>query len=474
MTRNIQVATSSSAAGSADTNISHQLAEDMASTSLEGSNTSNHDADELSFIIKANLLIPGRGEPIHHAAIIIQGKTITWVGKISEIPSPFKKLPTNHVPVLMPGLWDCHTHFIGSSSLLFSKIVTESEAAQGARLARSCHEILMSGFTSVRDLGGHGPEIATVIDEGTIVGPNIYSAGAAISQTAGHGDVFDIPIGWAWQHLSTAKHANGENVGMAPLLLADGVDECRRAVRLQIRRGAQCIKVFASGGVLSIMDDPLHQQFSDEELSVIVEEANRQGRSVAAHVHGKPGILAAIKAGVKTLEHGTYLDEECIDKMKEKDIMLVATRTIVTIASGHPELMDPRSYQKMLETAKHHKAAYQLAIKKGIKCALGTDLGTSVPGQPLSFGQSGGELWHAVDAGMTPLQAIEAATANGPLVLGAMAPKSGQIKAGYDADVIALSGNPLENIGILKKVKNITHVWKGGKLYKQPNTVAPI
>jgi imidazolonepropionase-like amidohydrolase len=233
-----------------------------------------------------------------------------------------------------------------------------------------------------------------------------------------------------------------------------------------VRRGAKIIKVLASGGVLSRDDDPKLQQFSDEELKVIVDEAARMNQIVAAHVHGKAGIMAAIKAGCKTLEHGTYLDEEAVDLMLEKDVMLIATRLIVTEGVKHKELLSPESYKKMLETAKHHKKAYGLAIKKGAKCALGTDLGISVPGTSLSHGSAGAELLYAVEAGMTPLQAIEAATANGPATLGPMAPMSGQIKVGYDADLIGLAKNPVDDIGCFRDVKNITHVWKGGKLFK--------
>jgi len=183
-------------------------------------------------------------------------------------------------------------------------------------------------------------------------------------------------------------------------------------------------------------------------------------------VHGKAGIMAAIKAGCKTFEYGTYLDEEAVKLMLEKDVMLVATRLIATEGVKLKDSLSPESYKKMLETAKYHKKAYELAIKKGVKCALGTNLGISVPGTSLSHGSAGVELLYAMEAGMTPLQAIEAATANGPATLGPMAPLSGQIKVGYDADLIGLQKNPIDDIGIFRDVKNVTHVWKGGKQFK--------
>ena len=270
-----------------------------------------------------------------------------------------------------------------------------------------------------------------------------------------------------------SNNSNNFAPGTNCLCIADGIDEVRKAVRLQIRRGANVIKVLASGGVLSIADDPLRQQFSDIELSTIVEEAERLGRIVAAHVHGKVAILAALKAGVKTIEHGTYMDDECIKLIKEKNALYIPTRTIVKLGVDHPELMDPRSYQKMIETAKHHLSAYRLAVKNNVRIALGTDLGISTPiDHPMALGNSGQELVYAVqEAGMTPLQAIEAATSMGPESLGdlGMKPKSGQIKEGYDADMIALTKDPLKDIEVFMHPSNISHVWKGGVLMKKPS-----
>lgn len=439
--------------------------------SATDSDESDDKEQDDTFVIHTSLLIPGRGKPAKNRAIAIRSRKIIDVGSWSEIPPKYPKAASTYVPVLLPGLWDCHIHLIGTKSLGYTSLTLTNPATAGARLARSVNDILMSGFTSVRDLGGYAPEIAKAVDEGIIPGPNIYSAGSALSQTAGHGDTFELPIGFVWSRCGVGYGTgDGDDVGCRPLCIADGTDECRKAVRLMIRRGAKVIKVLASGGVLSRDDDPKLQQFSDEELKVIVEEAARANRIVAAHVHGKAGIMAAIKAGCKTLEHGTYLDEEAVDLMVEKDVMLIATRLIVTEGVKHKEWLSPESYRKMLETAKFHKKAYELAIKKGVKCALGTDLGTSVPGTSLSHGSAGAELLYAVEAGMTPLQAIEAATANGPATLGPMAPMSGQIKVGYDADLIGLAKNPIDDIGCLRDVKNVTHVWKGGKLFKDTVT----
>ncbi|KIW53439.1 hypothetical protein PV05_09012 [Exophiala xenobiotica] len=422
-------------------------------------------------LISTALLIPGRGTPQQDMTIVIHDNLIHNIHSTSTLPACLLSLPHAHVPVLLPGLWDCHTHLLGTKSFNFAELLTTHPATAGARLVRNVRDILLSGFTSVRDLGGYAIELSRAISEDSLPGPHIYSAGSAISQTCGHGDIFDLPSDIVSSRLGVVHSLNPASApAQHPLLLADGPSECRKAVRLLIRRGATCIKVLASGGVLSISDDPLRPQFSPSELETIVDEATRAGRIVAAHCHGKPGILAALHAGCHTIEHGTYLDQDCVELMKAKAAIYVPTRTIVKVGVDHPELMSPESYAKMLETAKHHRAAYRLAVKSGVKIALGTDLGISTPAShPLALGRSGGELSYAVtDGGMTPLQAIEAATAMGPETLGrlGMAPKSGQIKEGYDADLIALRTNPLEDLDIFMDPANITHVWKAGRCFK--------
>ncbi|KAK1750417.1 hypothetical protein QBC47DRAFT_394024 [Echria macrotheca] len=245
-------------------------------------------------------------------------------------------------------------------------------------------------------------------------------------------------------------------------LLVDGVDECRRAVRLQIRRGASHIKILASGGVLSRDDNPMYAQFAPEELECIVQEAKRQGRIVAAHVHGKAGIVAAVKAGVGSVEHVSFADEECIKLIKENGVVYVGTRTIVEglVATGG-EGLPKKIWDKAKMIADHHLKAYKLAIAEGVTMALGTDT-------PPGYNQAK-ELEYAVSCGMSSLEAIKAATANGPLTLGPQAPKSGQLKEGYDADIIAVAENPVDDVKVLQKHDNITWVWKGGKLFKGPS-----
>ena len=252
--------------------------------------------------------------------------------------------------------------------------------------------------------------------------------------------------------------------------LADGVPECLKAVRMQLRAGANVIKICGSGGVGSERDNPIDQQFSEEEMKAMVDEAARAQRIIGAHCHGKPGIMAALRSGVKTIEHGSYIDEEAAELMLEKDAILVATRLIVAngLALGE-EYFPPLQLRKLKALADSHWKAMQTAIRKGVKIAIGTDTTGTTPGSKLlRFDRVGKELYYHVKAGMSPLQAIEAATANGPLTLGPQAPKAGLLKEGYDADVIALDENPLDDISVLTGPDHVTHVWKGGKLYKCP------
>lgn len=421
-------------------------------------------------IITSNLLIPGDGDPIPQGALVIEGKTIVWVGTRYDIPSEYDDAPhrIHHVPYMMPGLWDVHMHIVSPSPdpENAAKIVAfgpfgEHAASQGARLAGDCWKALQAGFTSLRDCGGFGCEMAAAIADGSVVGPNIYGCGGFISQTAGHGDEFNMPPGDALLHFGVNNIQPGffcQGWGA----LADGVDECRRAVRLNVRRGAKCIKILATGGVMSLDDDPLDAQFSEEEMYALVEESTRMGRSVAAHCHGKPGILAAIKAGVKTIEHGTYADEECMDLMVKHNVILVPTVSVLVMLAELERGMLPKKVaDKVKMVAKEVRAMYKLALEKGVTIAIGTDAN---PGW-----LDCSEIATAVKMGMTNLEAIKAATAIAPQTLGRQAPKSGQLKAGYDADILGLTGNPVEDIEVFKKSENIKWVWKGGKLFKGPD-----
>ncbi|KAK3943828.1 hypothetical protein QBC46DRAFT_446607 [Diplogelasinospora grovesii] len=432
--------------------------------------TSADDAAATVFGITADVLIPGRGDPIKHGAVVVKDGTIEWVGSKNDIPSEcYSDLKfSHHVPVLMPGMWDVHTHFAGSGVVTagiqdsMRLFLPGSAALVGAVTVDDLRRTLMSGFTSIRELGGYAGDVSPAVEKGVIVGPNIYSALAILSITGGHGDTHGAPLQTV---LDTCCPSGG---GSAMGMVCDGVEGCTKAVRQVIRRGAKVIKICSTGGVLSMNDQPEDSQFSPAELRAIVEEAARSGRVVASHAIGKNGILAALDAGVKSIEHGMYLDEEVATKMKEKNAILVPTRHIVEGLAAGAEDLDPKSRAKMLRMLELSRSSLKLAIKLGVKIALGTDTFSSDRTHIIAHGTNAKELHWAVEAGMTPLQAIEMATATPPETLGSMAKKAGQLKVGYDADIIAISANPVEDIEVLTKPDNITHVWKGGKLFKSP------
>jgi imidazolonepropionase-like amidohydrolase len=321
------------------------------------------------------------------------------------------------------------------------------------RITQDAHRALMAGFTSVREVGGLGVYLARAIAEGYVEGPEVYAAGAILSTTGGHGDIHSIPEDWM----------SGET-RIDDLELCDGVDGCRKAVRRQLRKGARVIKVCASGGVLSQYDDPQHQQFTHEELAAIVDEASMADRVVAAHCHGKAGIMAAVRAGVTTIEHGTYLDRESAKAMADSGAILVATRFVgAELLSQPPERgLADFARIKLTETFRRGREAIAAALAAGVQIAVGTDILTSDD----QWGRNGAELSLLVECGMSPEQAIVAATSVGPLTVGPQANGTGVLAPGEPADLIALVADPRERIEILAEASNVTHVWRGGALVK--------
>eukprot|EP00505_MAST-04D_sp_SCG-Rhode-Island_P000240 Stramenopile-MAST_4_protein_240 len=418
--------------------------------------------------IEAKLLIPGRGAPIENGVVVIKGKKIYFAGPKSKAPKlqPEESSVVFKVPCVMPGMWDCHVHFVGlpndpQGDMMdcFVKVPLEERAA---RCTVHAQKALNAGFTSVRDVGGMGGYIKTLVEGREIQGPNIYSAFDILSITGGHGDLNQFPS-------ACLDHCHGHGGS-----LCDGRTECLKGVREQLRKGADLIKVCASGGVMSLGDDPTHQQFSDEELSIIVNEAGRAGRIVAAHCHGTAGIHAALNAGCHTIEHGSYLDEDSIAKMVRQQAVLVPTRWIIEELVGNiaesdvkPPGLSDEAFEKVVYIYQRHLKSIKMAYAAGVPIACGTDMFISK-----AWGRNGEELKYYVDdIGMTELEAIETATANGPMTLakdgGYMSVKSGILRAGYDADIIALNRSPLDgNIEILGKPENVILVVKGGEVEK--------
>ncbi len=407
--------------------------------------------------IEADVLIPGHGDVVKNGCVVFDGPAITYAGPIEGAPKA-AKAAVRSVPAVMPGLWDCHGHLMGLKTADIEEGARTPVAVMAARAATDAARGLQAGFTSVREVGGLGIFLARAIDEGSIPGPHVYAAGGMISPTGGHGDLHSYPLDFTHDVLERTQMS----------ALADGVPECLKAVRGMLRLNARVIKICASGGVASEVDHPMHQEFSDEELRAIVEEAARAERIVASHCHGKPGIMAALRAGCRTIEHGTYLDEEAADLFLEKKAILVPTRFIIDRLASSAKAMGAPEYilRKIVPVVGRHEEALRLAIRKGVRIAVGTDIITTGVTGYADWGQNAFELTYLQEAGMKPLQAIEAATATAPQTLGPQAPKSGQLKEGYDADILVVAKDPARDLSILTKPENVRLVWKGGKLVK--------
>ncbi len=402
--------------------------------------------------IDTDTLFIGDGEIIKNGSVVLEGNKITYSGETEHAPSVKKEL---YVPFLMPGLWEAHCHFSGSLTASVESWLMVNPYVAAARSTWDLKELLSSGITSVREVGGIGVYLNRVVEEGLIDGPRIYGAGNVLGMTGGHSDVHGIPleIYRTW--------------GNSPLgELVDGVSGCLKGVRKQLRKGAEIIKVCASGGVMSELDHPIHQQLSDLELKTIVEEAHRADRLVAAHCHGSPGIKAALNAGVKTIEHGTYLDEDLAELMVEKKAILVPTRYVIEklFASSQNSNVPEYAMEKLKNLYEQHKSAMKIAIKTGVKIAMGTDMFVSGPNGVFRHGENAMELKYLVEAGMKKEDALVSATGMGAKTVGSLAKKSGLLKVGYDADLLALRNSPLENIEYISNRDKISLVVKLGKI----------
>ena len=387
----------------------------------------------------ARMLDVEKGALVAPAVVLVDSGRIVSVGAAS-VPAGTTTLDLGDV-TLMPGLIDAHTH-LGSDYDRGWELrgARETGADRALRGARNAAITLRAGVTTVRDLGGSDfADIALMraIDEGMVPGPRMIAAGHAIGITGGHCD----ETGWAPGILP-----RGVEQG-----IADGPDEVMAAVRNQVKYGATVIKICATAGVLSHDATVGAQQLSDEEMEAVVQEAGRHGLKVAAHGHGEVGIVAAIAAGVNSIEHGSMLTDEALALMKERGTWLVPTTTLRDI-----ELPDlpPAILAKRRSIAAVAKESLRRAIKAGVKIAMGTDAGV------LPHGQNAREVAAMVDRGMTPADALRAGTIGSAELLGVT--DRGTIAAGKLADLIAVEGNPLEDPTAVQRVK---WVMKGGAVY---------
>ncbi|WP_298948653.1 amidohydrolase family protein [uncultured Paracoccus sp.] len=402
-------------------------------------------------IIHAGTLLANPGEaPLTERSIILNGNRIEAIeaGFVQRDGAEIVDLRNAFV---MPGMIDSHVHItsqLAPDARL--KTVENSDADWAIQGAKHGKRTLEAGFTTVQDLGARGQDAVFALRDASkkndLPLPRIRAAGYSLSVSGGHGD-----------------GRQGYNDDVAEVLhkdsICNGADDCRRAAREQIRKGADIIKITATGGVLSNTLAGFNQQFTNPEIEAIVDAANSMGRKVTAHAHGLDGINSSLTSGVMSIEHGTYLDDSSIALFKEKGAYLVPTvmaGDYVAKTAKDAAWMTEAQRIKSLEAGPLMLDMLRKAHAGGVKIAFGTDSGVSI------HGDNATELVLMVEAGMTPQQALTAATVNAAEHIG-MADQVGTLEVGKLADIIAVDGNPLENI---ERMRNVGFVMKDGIVYK--------
>ncbi len=407
-----------------------------------------------SVLVRAGRLIAVRaGSVLQNQAILIEGDRIKEVGPADAVaghaPRDARVIDLRNATVL-PGLIDCHTHITSDPGDYYKQLFRMSPIDEAVRAHLYAKRTLDAGFTTVRNVGaGEFIDVAlrNAINEGAIPGPRMLVSTMPLSATGGHGDVN----------------------GMSPYLrfdgfsgIANGVDQIREKIRFEVKYGADLIKVLASAGVLSEEESVGAPQYTQEELNAVVEEAAMWGRKVAAHAHGAEAIKRAVRAGVASVEHGSLIDDEGIRLMKERGTYLVADiYNDDYIIAEYTRLGFP---QKIIEkerlVGRQQRENFKKAVQAGVKIAFGTDAGV------YPHGWNAKQFAHMVRWGTTPLQAIQAATVNAADLLG-WADRVGALEPGKFADVIAVMGDPLQDVTVLE---HVGFVMKGGQVVKDSLT----
>jgi len=390
---------------------------------------------------------PASGQVLRDKTLVIRGNQVVEIrdgfvgeGRVVDLRGAF----------VLPGLIDSHVHLTGQQNPNGRlENVTESNATQAMVGARYARRTLNAGFTTVADLGASNEAIFALRDavrRGDVPGPRIIAAGSAVSVHGGHGDING--------YREDVMHV------LSPESVCSGAEDCMRAVRLQVRSGADIIKITATGGVLSNTAAGLAQQFSEDELAAIVASAHRMGRQVTAHAHGVDGINAFLKAGGDSIEHGTYLDDESMRLFKAHNAWLVPTLMagdyVARVAASPENFFTPAQTAKALEAGPKMLDMVRRAHLGGVRIAFGTDSGVS------AHGDNAGEFALLVRAGLTPLEAIQSATVGAAEHL-KIANEAGRLAPGMPADLIAVSGDPLSDVTELQRVR---FVMKGGQVFR--------
>jgi imidazolonepropionase-like amidohydrolase len=406
-------------------------------------------------------LIDGSGRAVSEepAALVVEGRFIRAVDLQSQLACPEQAEKIDlHGLTLMPGMADCHDHLADLEGGMQQRAGIPPSLAVFLT-AEAFKNTLLGGFTAIRDASGVDLGMKMAVERGLIPGPRLKISVVILSQFGGHNDHTEaagINTHFPW-------------LQGIPSGICDGVDECRKKTREVIRAGADWIKIATTGGVGTPIGGPLIRQFSPEEVQVITDTAHAAGKPVMSHAYGGEGVKICLDAGVDSIEHGAALDDALIEQMVKQGTWLVPTftvlRRIIAISEQNPQSLPeymPRKARMLLE---HQAESFRNALQAGVKIALGTD------GGGFGHGHNAGELHYLVEAGMTPMQALVAATRMGTTCMG-LGDETGVLRVGMLADFLVVDGNPLQDVRILEDRQRLIMIVKDGMIYK--NTLSAL
>jgi len=395
--------------------------------------------------IRAARLVDGRGgAPIAPAVVIVRGDRIESAGTSGAVPPGARVIDLGGA-VLLPGLIDLHTHLTSTGVHWEEELLKTTPGQAALHGAHNAYVTLRAGFTTCRDMGPTWPytdiDLRKAIDEGVVPGPRLLASGNYVSPTGGAGDARQFSI---YVDVPIVKN------------LADGPDEIRKAVRTNLKQGADFIKVLGTGAVTSKGAPAGAQQYTEAEMHVAVEEAERWGRHVAAHLHGTEGIKAGIRAGVRTVDHGSMMDAEAVELLRTHHAYFVPTLYTSLVSPTDPRLPDSER-QRSAQLKDFKERSFRMVLKAGLPIGFGTDAAV------IPHGDNAKEFEYRVRLGQSPIDAITSATKTAAEILG-WSDRVGTVEPGKFADLIAVAGDPLRDITELQRV---TWVMKAGVVYKQ-------
>lgn len=405
-------------------------------------------------LVYASKLINGRDdEPQQDVTLVVFEKKIVDIVPGFRKPAEGDRVIDLRKYTVVPGLMDMHTHLMSQHSKdSYTEKFFMEESDYALRSTVYARATLMAGFTTVRELGDNGTNSVSLrkaINEGWIVGPRIFTAGKSLATTGGHADPTN---GLKGDYRRDADPVDG---------VINGADDARKAVRQRYKDGADLIKLTATGGVLSLAANGHNPQFTEEELKAIVETARDYGMTIAVHAHGTEGMKRAVIAGVDSIEHGTFMTDEVMELMKERGTWWVPTNMAgewVAMKAEEPGYFPEIVRPKAAAIGPAIRDTFRRANKAGVKIAFGTDSGVSV------HGENAHEFELMVEGGMSPMKAIQSATLNASQLL-RVDDRLGTLEKGKIADIVAVDGNPLEDISVMKQV---VFVMKDGTVFREP------